>query len=50
MDQKQLSAMLEDILAVARVRRRESGRRGTGGEFGEVACSVSGSGGPRYDG
>ena len=46
--QEQLRAALEDILAEARVRRREAGRRGKGGIQEEI--SESGSKGCRYDG
>ena len=48
--QKQLNVALEDILALPRARRCESGRRGEGGGGREVAESDAGSDGPRYAG
>ena len=45
-----LSATLEEILAVARARRWESGRRGEGGGYREVAESDAGNYGPWYTG
>ena len=46
---KQMSATLEDILAVARARRLESDRNGEGGGGIEVAESDAGSDEPWYD-
>ena len=48
--QKQLSVTLEEILAAARARRWESGRRGEGVGGREVADSYVGSDGTLYNG
>ena len=50
MSQKQVSAMLEEILAAARARRWGYGKRGEGVGGREVAKSDSGSNGPWYYG
>ena len=47
---KQLSTMLEDILAAARARCWESGRCGKGGGVRDLAEYNVGSNGPRYAG
>ena len=47
---KQLSAMLEEILAVARAWCWEYGNHGKGGRVRKVAEPSTGSDGPRYSG
>ena len=49
MDQKQLSAALEDISVAARERRREYCRRREGGGGRDVEESDTRSYGPHYD-